>query len=275
MMRGAAGDFRQLMGAAEVGVELVTLGLGAVVLPVGGELVGEGVGELFAQGAGGIEGAEGGHGAGVPEDAAVLLAGAADALDITDRAPVVPQPTQHQLERVEPHRHRGVHLALGIVGLDALLDAISGPEIGIEIDLGFRHYLEVRSDHDSYIRGREGSHPVPRQPLCPTTNEALKTVTSKNPVGTCHGVSTAYVPLSCWVERSKPKYNGPEPIFFPGYSLAVARLRGLKDIYSKSKHMHMNIETQTGRTGRINAIIMGGDRRRELGGKGGRKLLSR
>lgn len=151
MIRGATSDVCQLLCRAEVRIELIALGLGAVVLPVGGEFVSEGVRELLEQRLAAIEILEGGLGALVPEHAAVLLARAADASYFLHGAALLLEPVEHELERVEPHSHRRVHLALGLVGLHPLLDAILGGEIGVEVNLGFGYDGEVRFDYDGCL----------------------------------------------------------------------------------------------------------------------------
>lgn len=117
-------------------VEQIALGLGTVILPIGTELVREGIAELLLQAALSVQRLEGGLALGVPENAAVLLARAAHALDAVHGALVIPEPGQDEVHGLEPHGHGREHLALGLVGKHALVHMVLGAEVGVEVDLG-------------------------------------------------------------------------------------------------------------------------------------------
>lgn len=152
MMCRAPRDVRQFRVVAQGGVELVTLRLGAVVLPVGRVGVAQRAGQEVLEG--GTTPGFPAHaaqqllGVVVPVDAPVLLAGAADGPDAVQRGALVPEPAQHQVDGLEPHGHGGKDLALVVVDEDALGQAILLAKVCVEVDLCFGEDVQVRLDHD-------------------------------------------------------------------------------------------------------------------------------
>ena len=139
---------RQPVCRPQLGVKLVALLLRAVVLPVGGIGVREGVLQLVDQRLVRLESAEQGLSLAAPVDAAVLLARAADAPDAVQGRVLVLQALQHQVEGLEPHGHGGKDLALILVDEHALLDVVLGAEVLVEVDFGVRDDGEVGLDDD-------------------------------------------------------------------------------------------------------------------------------
>lgn len=134
----------------------VALSLGAMILPIGPELVGECVLQLLMQRTFVFaERLEPGVSGGGPEDAAVLLARATDSLDLGDGAFLLHESREHEVDGLEPHGHGRKHFALLLVGLHTLGDAIFGPKVGVEVDLGLRDDFEVGGDHNSCRSGGE------------------------------------------------------------------------------------------------------------------------
>lgn len=159
-MCAAARHLGQLLPPAEGSVKGIALGLGALILPVGGPFVRQGGGQLADEGPGGVKAGQAGLGAGVPEDAAVLLAGTphgADAGDDVGRRRGGSQAGQDQVEGLEPHGNRGHDLARGVAHVDTLADAILAAEVVVEFDFCLGDRLEVRVDNDGCIRGQGGS----------------------------------------------------------------------------------------------------------------------
>lgn len=152
MMRRTPGDIRQLRVVAQCSVELITLRLRAVVLPVRRVGVAQRAGEEVLEGAAAAGAAPGAAqqllGVVVPVDAPVLLAGAADAPDAVQRGAGVPEAAEDQVDGLEPHGHGREDLALVVVDEDALGQAILLAEVCVEVDLCLGEDVQVRLDHD-------------------------------------------------------------------------------------------------------------------------------
>lgn len=151
MMRRTPRNIRQLRVVAKSSVELVTLRLCAVVLPVRGVGVAQRAGQEVLEGpaaAGAAHAAQQLLGVVVPVHAPVLLAGTANALDAMQRGAAVPEPTEHQVDGLEPHGHGGEDLALVVVDEDALGQAILLAEVCVEVDLCFGKDVQIRLDHN-------------------------------------------------------------------------------------------------------------------------------
>ncbi|KAJ6444739.1 Pre-mRNA-splicing factor cwc15 [Purpureocillium lavendulum] len=146
-----------LAAAGELGVKGIALALGALVLPVGGPVVGEDGGELVDEGPGRVEAGEGVRGGGGPVDAAVLLAGAADGGDAGHGhggRHGGGEAREDEVERLHPHGDGGVDLARRRPHVHALADAILVREVAVEVDLGLGDRLEIRADDDGCTRRR-------------------------------------------------------------------------------------------------------------------------
>ena len=144
-----AGNLGQLVGTAEFGVELVALGLGAMVLPVGGIRVREGTLELVGQRRIRAQPGEQVLGVAAPVYAAVLLAGAADAADAREGSALLPQAVEDEVNGLEPHGDRGEDLAFVLVYEHALFDVILFGEVIVEIYFSFGGDPKIRLDDDS------------------------------------------------------------------------------------------------------------------------------
>lgn len=183
MMRAASRHLGELLPATEGGVKGVAFALGALVLPIGRPRVRESSGELHSEGQTRVEVVEDLIGLAVPEDAAVLLARAADGADARQRdGHGFCQALKDEVERLHPHGDGGINLARLLDDMDALLETIFAPKVLVEIDLGLTNDLEVRVNNDTW-RGISYGPPARRR---------------------------KGVPLSCWVDRSKPRYRGFE-----------------------------------------------------------------
>lgn len=145
----AAGGLGQFLTVTELCVKGITFLLGALILPVGRPLMCKRLAKLLDERLVGVQAREDTLGVLAPVDAAVLLAGAADATDARDRdrraqaAHGVRQARQNKVERLEPHGDWGVDLARLLADVDALFNAIFGPKIAVEINLGLCDRLEV------------------------------------------------------------------------------------------------------------------------------------
>lgn len=151
MMRRTPRNIRQLRVVTQGSVELVALRLCAVVLPVRGVRVAQRTCQEVLKRAAAAGAAHAGQqllGVVVPVHAPVLLAGTADALDAVQRGAAVPEPTEHQVDGLEPHGHGGEDLALVVVDEDALCQAILLAEVCVEVDFCFGEDVQVRLDHD-------------------------------------------------------------------------------------------------------------------------------
>lgn len=151
MVRRTPRDIRQSRVIAQRSVKLVALGLRAVVLPVGRERVAQRARqELLERPVAGAapHAAQQLLGVVVPVDAAVLLAGAADAPDAVQLGAAVSQPGEDQVDGLEPHGHGREDLALVVVYEDALVQAILLAEVCVEVDLCLGEDVQVRLDHD-------------------------------------------------------------------------------------------------------------------------------
>lgn len=124
MMRRTSRDIRQLAILPERSIKLVALRLGAVILPIRRERVTERslpLGpQLLLQAFAPVQLAQQRLSLVAPIDAAMLLAGAADAADAVQRSLLVDEPRQDQVNGLEPHGDGGEDLALGVVDKDAL-----------------------------------------------------------------------------------------------------------------------------------------------------------
>lgn len=152
-MRRTPRDIRQLRIITQRSVELVALRLGAVVLPVGRERVAQRARQkllerLVTAGTAPPHAGQQLLGVVVPVDAAVLLAGAADAPDAVQLGTAVPQPGEDQVDGLEPHGHGREDLALVVVDEDALVQAILLAKVCVEVDFCLRQDVQVRLDHD-------------------------------------------------------------------------------------------------------------------------------
>lgn len=149
MVRAASRHLCELLATTQGVVERITLLLGAVILPIGRPLVRQRLGELVDKRLLGIQAVEDLGGAGVPEDAAVLLARAADGADAGERdGRGLGETVENEVERFHPEGDRSEDFAGGVADVDALADAILGAEVAIEIDLGLADGLEVGVDDD-------------------------------------------------------------------------------------------------------------------------------
>lgn len=152
MVRRAPRDLGQPLLAPQRGVELVTLPLRRVVLPVGRKGVAQGAVQLLLEPLAALAAQAGQQLLGVlaPVDAAVLLARAADAAHALQRGLLGLEAREDEVDGLEPHGHGREHLALGLVDLHALGQAILGAKVGVEVDLGLGEDAEVGLDHDGW-----------------------------------------------------------------------------------------------------------------------------
>lgn len=131
-----------------------------------------------------------------PVDAAMLLASTTDAAHTVQRRLLFDEPREHQVDGLQPHGHGRKDLALGFVGQDALGKAILGAKVGVKVDLCFANDVEVGLNHNGCV-GRDG------QSSCFEFK--------------CRVFLGCWTPpLSCWVERSNPRYNGPSALIMKG-----------------------------------------------------------
>jgi len=143
MVGSAPRHLGQPLSRPELGIILVALALCAVVLPVRGIGVREGICQLVDQRLVGLETTKQRLGLVAPVDAAVLLARAADAADAAQGRVGILEALQDQVEGLEPQGHGGEHLALGVVDQHALLDTVLGAKVLVKVDLGVGDDLEV------------------------------------------------------------------------------------------------------------------------------------
>ncbi|KAI9167437.1 Pre-mRNA-splicing factor cwc15 [Paramyrothecium foliicola] len=147
MVRTAARRLRQLLPITQRGVEGVAFALRALILPVGRPLAGQRLVELVDKRLTGIQAREQAFGLGAPPDAAVLLAGAAHALDaVHGDGHGLGEAVEDEVERLEPQGDGGVDLARLLADVDALVDAILLAEVAVEVDLDLGDRLEVGAD---------------------------------------------------------------------------------------------------------------------------------
>lgn len=120
-------------------LKVVALLLRAVILPVGRELEGEhALVQLLEQRAFRVEALQRRLGVAAPVHARVLLARAADSLDLAHGTSLLAQPREHEVDGLYPHRDGLEDLPLLLVDAHALLYAIFRPEVRVEVDLGLR-----------------------------------------------------------------------------------------------------------------------------------------
>jgi hypothetical protein len=170
----APGDIRQAIIRAQRSVKGVTLLLRTGILPIGAERMCKSILQLADQGLFRVQAAQQLLAGGSPVNTAVLLTGTGNALDPLKRRALLCQPLEHQVDGLQPHGYRGVDLPLGLVDEDTFLDAIL-EEVGVEVDFGFVHDLQAGRYDDCFGW------------LARSNEEHMST------------------PLSCWVERSKPR----------------------------------------------------------------------
>lgn len=148
-MSSAPSSLGQLLSVAQLGVKGITLPLGALILPIGRPLVRQRLLELLDERLVGAQAPEDLFGAAVPEDAAVLLAGAADAADAAHgHGHGLLEALEDEVQRLHPHGDGGVDLARLLADVDALLNAILGAKVSVKVDLGLSYDLEVRVDNN-------------------------------------------------------------------------------------------------------------------------------
>lgn len=138
-------------------IELITLRLCAVILPVGRIRMGESSLELIYQLSLlliGLQLSKKLLGLLTPVYTAVLLAGATDAADTVERSVGFLKALEDQIKGLEPHGDGRKDFTLGFVQLDTLLDAIFGAEVAVEVDLGGGNNREIGLDYDSCERRR-------------------------------------------------------------------------------------------------------------------------
>lgn len=148
-MGSASCGLSQIFWSSKLGVELVTLGLSTVVLPIGRIGVRERAIELLDKCLVRFQAAKLLLCLVAPVHTSVLLARATNAADTTEGGLLLLKPLQHKVQSLEPHGYGGENLTLGLVGLHAFLDAIFGSKVAVEIDLGVRDNGEVGLDDDS------------------------------------------------------------------------------------------------------------------------------
>lgn len=158
MVRRTARDVGQLAILPQRRIKLIALRLGTMILPIRRERVAKCTlflrsPQLLLQVLASVQSIQQGLCLVAPVDAAVLLAGAADAADAVQRSLLVDEPRQDQVDGLEPHGDGGKDLTLGLVEEDALAEAILLTKVGIEVDLGFRDDLKIGLDDDSCAWG--------------------------------------------------------------------------------------------------------------------------
>lgn len=136
MVCSAASNLRQPLRRLKIGIKLVALRLRAVILPI--RRVGERkrLLQLLDERLIGLrQAAQQRLGLLGPVGAAVLLARAADALDAV-HGRLCREAAQDEVDGLEEHGDGRVDLALGLVGQNALAQAILLAKVGVKVDLG-------------------------------------------------------------------------------------------------------------------------------------------
>lgn len=158
MMRRTPRNLSQPVLSPQHPIKLITLRLGAMILPIGPKRVAQRAVQLLLQPALALVAAvqlrEQRAGPLAPEDAPVLLARAADGADAVQEGRRAglggDEPREDQVERLEPHGHGREDLAFGWVGEHALGEPILGAEVAVEVDFGFGEDGEVGLDYDGW-----------------------------------------------------------------------------------------------------------------------------
>lgn len=138
----------QLLRAPQKRIKLIAFGLRTRILPIGTVRVGECPLQLLLQRLLLIQTLEQSLCVSAPVDTAVLLSGAADALDATKVQPLLLQHAQHTVQRLQPHGDRRKHLVLRLIGLHALFD-VEPARVGIEVELGDVDDFQLRGDDEA------------------------------------------------------------------------------------------------------------------------------
>ena len=86
-----------------------------------------------------------------PKHSSMLHARTRKTLHLGEVCTLLLQPLQYEVDSFEEQSYGCEHLALGRVCEHALLNAIFGTEVCVEIDLGFLQELEVRTDDNSCV----------------------------------------------------------------------------------------------------------------------------
>ncbi len=182
-MRRTACDICQPVCRLELGIELIALGLRAVVLPIWRIGVGEGRRQLLDERLVRLQAAQERLGLSTPVHAPMLLARATDAPDTVQRCVVLLQAIEDQVNGLEPQGDGCKHLTLVLLHQDAFCDAIFGAEVAVEVDFCLGDDLEVGLDDDGWSIIRLAGWPSLSQDMA----------------------GRGSTPLSCWVDRSNPR----------------------------------------------------------------------